>query len=87
MLLNCHIGCYVLGLLCVGVWVRLGWSGIRVAGRSTTCCASAGSPDASVAELLPNSNTQQTKNVTATVVVQQHSREILKMGIFMPKTC
>jgi len=32
MLLNCHIGCIVLGLLCVGVRVRLGYGGIRAAG-------------------------------------------------------
>jgi len=24
MLLNYHIGCFILGLLCVGVWVRFG---------------------------------------------------------------
>ena len=27
-----HIGCVVLGLLCVGGEVRLGWSSVRVAG-------------------------------------------------------
>jgi len=32
MLLNYHIGCIVLGLLCVGVRVRFGWGGIRAAG-------------------------------------------------------
>jgi len=32
MLLNYHIGHYVLGLLCVGDSVWLGWSGIRVVG-------------------------------------------------------
>ena len=31
MLLNYHIGRYVLGSLCVGDSVWLGWSGIRVA--------------------------------------------------------
>ena len=29
MLLYYHIGCIVLGLLCVGVRVRFGWGGIR----------------------------------------------------------
>jgi hypothetical protein len=29
----------------------------------------------------PNSNTQQPKNNTANVVVQQHSRKLLKMDI------
>jgi len=28
ILLNCHIGCFVLGLQCVGVWVQIGWGGI-----------------------------------------------------------
>ena len=32
MLLNYHIGHFVLGSMCVGVAVSLGWSGIRVAG-------------------------------------------------------
>jgi len=32
MLLNYHIDCIVLGLLCVGVRVRFGWGGIRAAG-------------------------------------------------------
>ena len=32
ILLNYHIGRIVLGLMCVGVPVCLGWSGIRVAG-------------------------------------------------------
>ena len=33
MLLNYHIGRIVLGSMCVGVSVWLGWSGICVAGR------------------------------------------------------
>ena len=32
--MNYHIGRIVLGSMCVGVSVRLGWSGIRVAGFS-----------------------------------------------------
>jgi len=35
----------------------------------------------------PNSNTQQTRNETVNVVVQQYSRTLLKMGILMPETC
>jgi len=31
LLLNYHTGCSVLGSLCVGDLVRLGWSGVRVA--------------------------------------------------------
>jgi len=34
VLLNYHIGRIVLGSMCVGVSVWLGWSGIRVAGFS-----------------------------------------------------
>jgi len=44
-------------------------------------CASASSPDTTLAEPHPNSNTQQTKNNTASMVVQQHSRILLKIGI------
>jgi len=36
ILLNYHIGRIVLGSKCVGDSVRLGWSGIRVAGFSRT---------------------------------------------------
>ena len=35
ILLNCHIGRIVLGSMCVGVSVWLGWSGVRVAGWSS----------------------------------------------------
>ena len=31
-----HIGRIVLGLLYIGGWVQLGWSGVRAAGSSTT---------------------------------------------------
>ena len=49
--------------------------------------ASPGSPDTTLAEPYPNSNTQQTKNETANVVVQQHSRKILMLGILKHGTC
>jgi len=61
---------------CVGVRVRFGYGGIRAAG----------SLDTTLAEPHPNSNTQQTKNETANVVVQQYSRKLLKMGILIPET-
>jgi len=32
--LNCHIGRFVLDLLCVEVRVQVGWGGIRAAGFS-----------------------------------------------------
>jgi len=34
-----HIGHVVLGLLCVGGEVQLGWSSFRVAGSNKTSCA------------------------------------------------
>jgi hypothetical protein len=49
--------------------------------------ASVGSPDTTLAEPHPNSNTQQSKNSKANVVVQQNSRKLLKMDILMPETC
>jgi len=45
------------------------------------------SPDTTLAETHPNSNTQQSKNNTANAVVQQHSRKLLKMDILMLETC
>ena len=38
ILLNYHIGRIVLGSMCVGVSVWLGWSGICVAGLSSGAC-------------------------------------------------
>ena len=52
-----------------------------------SCFAEAGNPDTTPAVPHPISNTQQTKNETANVLVQQHSRKLLKMGILMPETC
>jgi len=59
-----------------------GWAGV-VSGL----LAQAGSPDTTPAKPHPDSNTQQSKNNTANVVVQPHSRELLKMDILMPETC
>jgi len=39
-----------------------------------------------VVSALP-AKAQQTKNETANVVIQQHSRKILMMGIVMAETC
>ena len=55
--------------------------------QSRLSAASTGSPDTTPVEPHPNSNTQQSKNVTANVVVQQQSRKLLKMDILMPETC
>jgi len=72
MLLNYHIGRIVLGSMCVGVSVWLGWSGIRVAGFN---------------QPHRNSNTHRTKNNTTNVVIQQNSRKLLMMDILMSETC
>jgi hypothetical protein len=50
-------------------------------------CASACSPDTTQAQLHATSNTQQTKNETTNVVIQQHSRKLLMVGIVMLETC
>jgi len=71
---------------------RTAWMGTAVA-QWLRCCATnrriaeVGSPDTTLAEPHSTSNTKQIKNETANVVVQQHSRKLLKMGILMPETC
>jgi len=47
----------------------------------------AGSPGTTLAESHPNSNTQQSKNNRANVVVQQHILKLLKIDILIPETC
>jgi len=49
--------------------------------------AEACSPDTTQADPHPTSNTQQTKNVTTNVVIQQHSRKLLMMDIEISETC
>ena len=63
-----HIGRVVLGLLCVGGEVQLGWSSVWVAGSSTTS-AWACNPDTTPAYPHLTSNIQQTKNETTNVVI------------------
>jgi len=65
--------------------LELGCGSARVV--SGLSAEAAGSPDTTPAESHPNSNTQKSKNNTANVVVQQHSRTLLKMDILMPETC
>jgi len=80
VLLNYHIGRIVLGSMCVGVSVWLGWSGIHVAGLSGACVYSVELPHR-------NSNTHRTKNNTTNVVIQQNSRKLLLMDILLSETC
>jgi len=71
ILLNHHIGRVVLGSMCVGVSVWLGWSVM----------------DDAPTQPHRTSNTQQTKNNMTNVVIQQNSRKILMMDILMSETC
>jgi len=75
LLLNYPMGCFVLGSLCVGDLVRLGLSGVRVAGFTT--------------QIQPHqiSNRQRTENKTTDGVIQQQSRKLLMMDILMSETC
>jgi len=76
--LNYHIGRIVLGSMCVGVSVWLGWSGI---------CVAACNMDTTPTQTHRNSNTHRTKNNTTNVVIQQNSRKLLMMDILMSETC
>ena len=78
MLLNYHIGRFVLVSLCAGDLVRLGLSSTRVAGYNTGTTQT---------QLHQISNTQRTENETTNVVIQQHSRKLLMMDILMSETC
>jgi len=73
VLLNYHIGCFVLGLLCVGDSVWLGWS-------------SACNTDTTPTQPHRISNTHRNKNITTNMVIQQHSHKLLVMDILMSKT-
>ena len=79
-----NIGRIVLGSMCFGVSVWLGWTGIRVAGFSLP---SACNTDTTPTQPHRNSNTHRTKNNTTNVVIQQNSRKLLLMGILMSETC
>jgi len=80
MLLNYHIGRFVLVSLCVGDLVRLGLSSIRVA--SSAC-----NTDTTQTQPHQISNTERNKNKTTNVVIQQHSRKLLMMDTLMSETC
>ena len=80
MLLNYHIGRFVLSSLCVWDLVRLVLGGVRFAGWSLQH-GHYPNPTA------PISNTQRNKNKTTNVVIQQHIRKLLMMVILMSETC
>jgi len=72
-MLNYHIGRVVLGSMCVGVSVWLGWSAYNT--------------DITPTQTHRNSNTHRTKNNTTNVVIQQNSLKLLMMDILMSETC
>ena len=77
MLLNYHIGRLVLISLCVGDLVRLVLGSARFAGFSLQN------------EHYPKPwfDEPKTENKTTDVVIQQHSRRLLKMAVLMSETC
>ena len=99
ILLNYHIGRIVLGSMCVGVSVWLGWCGIRVAGFNmfrTLIYPSSGAREYSVE--LPHWSYCSWFDVCwsfgvvglewyPNVVIQQNSRKLLMMDILMSETC
>ena len=78
MLLNYHIGRFVLSSLCVGALVWLVLSGVRASACNTGTTQN---------QPHQSSNTQRTENRTTDVVIQQHSRKLLMMDILMSETC
>jgi len=82
VLLNYHIGSFVLGSLCVGDLVRLGLSSVRVTGWSTSATRTLLKPSRTKS---PTHN--EPKNKTTDVVIQQHSRKLLMMDILISETC
>jgi len=78
ILLNYQIGRIVLGSMCVGDSVWLGWSGISVA-----ACNMETTPT----QTHRNSNTHRTKNNMTNAVIQENSCKLLMVDILMSETC
>jgi len=75
-----QIGHIVPGLLYVGDWVQLGWSGVRVAGLSLL----PGNHSSLTAPNLQHTANQERNDQCGN---QHYGRELLMMGIVMPETC
>ena len=84
--MNYHVGLLVLNSLCVGAFLRLVFGGVRFAGWGTTLPEPAKRPPPNISR-SKSSNTQRTENKTTDVVIHEHSRRLLKMGILMSETC
>ena len=80
MLVNYHIGHFVLGSLCVGDLVRLGLKNVRVAGFSLQ----PGNYSNPTAPNLQHTANQERHDQCGK---QHHSRELLMMDIVMLETC
>ena len=61
---------------------QCGWFGVV-----SVLQASAWNTDTTPTQPHLNSNTHRTKNSTTDVVIQQNSRKLLMMDIFMSETC
>jgi len=80
VLLNYQIGRIVLGSMCVGVSVWLGWSGVCVAGFNLQHRHHS---NPTTQKLQHTSKQEHTTNV----VIQQNSRNLLMMDILMSEIC
>ena len=84
MLMNYHIGRFVLSSLCVGALVWLVLGGVRFGALVWLvlgCVRFAGFSLQN--EPHQSSNTQRTENKTTDVVIHQHSHKLLMMDIFV----
>jgi hypothetical protein len=78
-----HIGRFVLGLLCVGVEVRLGWSSVWAAGSNKCLSLQPGHYSSLAApNLQPTANQERNDQCGK----QHHSRAVLMMGIVLLET-
>ena len=77
-----HIGRFVLGLLYVGSYVRLGWSSVRAAGLSFSLRP--GHYSSLTAPNLQHTANQERNDQCGN---QHHSRELLMLGIVTSETC
>ena len=85
--MNYHIGRLVLGSLCVGAFGAAGFRWCSFCRLKLKSCASAYKTNTTQNQPHQISNTQRTENKTTDVVIQQHSRRLLKMDILMSETC
>ena len=83
MLMNYHIGSLVLSSLCVGAF---GAGGVRWCSFCRLKLQPAKRTPPNISR-NKSSLMQRTENKTTDVVIQQHSRGLLKMDILISETC